>query len=58
MLDMGFADAIKKIIQHIRKDLTDEKDFQRILLSATPTTGLPSHLYSQPLANWTLCSSE
>ncbi|CAF1039716.1 unnamed protein product [Rotaria sp. Silwood1] len=39
MLDMGFADAIKKIIQTITKHLDNEKHFQRILLSATPTTG-------------------
>jgi superfamily II DNA/RNA helicase len=40
MLDMGFADAIKKIIQTITKHQTEDKHFQRILLSATPTTGL------------------
>lgn len=39
MLDMGFADAIKKIIETIRKNLSEDKDFQRVLLSATPTTG-------------------
>ena len=44
MLDMGFSDAIKKIIQNIRKNLGEEKDFQRILLSATPTTGSSSRL--------------
>jgi superfamily II DNA/RNA helicase len=40
MLDMGFADAIKKIIQTITKHMDNEKHFQRLLLSATPTTGL------------------
>ncbi|CAF0862710.1 unnamed protein product [Rotaria sordida] len=40
MLDMGFADAIKKIIQTITKHFDNEKHFQRILLSATPTTAL------------------
>ncbi|CAF2426554.1 unnamed protein product [Rotaria sp. Silwood2] len=40
MLDMGFADAIKKIIQTITKHFDKEKQFQRILLSATPTTAL------------------
>ena len=39
MLDMGFADAIKKIIQTITKHMEVEKQFQRVLLSATPTTG-------------------
>lgn len=39
MLDMGFADAIKKIIETIRKHLPEGKDFQRVLLSATPTNG-------------------
>ena len=39
MLDMGFADAIKKIIETIQKQLDEGKDFQRVLLSATPTTG-------------------
>lgn len=39
MLDMGFADAIKKILQTITKHNNNEKQFQRILLSATPTTG-------------------
>ena len=36
---MGFADAIKKIIQNIAKHRVDGHPFQRILLSATPTTG-------------------
>ena len=40
MLDMGFADAIKKIMQNIVKQRGEDKEFQRILLSATPTTGL------------------
>ena len=40
MLDMGFADAIKKIIETITKQNDSDKHFQRILLSATPTTGL------------------
>jgi len=40
MLDMGFADAIKKIIETITKHMDEGKIFQRILLSATPTTGL------------------
>jgi len=40
MLDMGFADAIKKIIQNIAKHRVDDHPFQRILLSATPTTAL------------------
>ncbi len=39
MLDMGFADAIKKIIETITKHQDKDKHFQRILLSATPTTG-------------------
>jgi superfamily II DNA/RNA helicase len=40
MLDMGFADAIKKIILTITKHNDDTtKHFQRVLLSATPTTG-------------------
>ena len=39
MLDMGFADAIKKINETIEKHLPEKKDFQRVLLSATPTTG-------------------
>ena len=39
MLDMGFADAIKKIIQAITKHLDSEKQVQHILLSATLTTG-------------------
>ena len=39
MLDMGFADAIKKIVQAITKHLESEKQFQRILLSATLTAG-------------------
>jgi superfamily II DNA/RNA helicase len=40
MLDMGFADAIKKIIETITKHKDNEQHFQRVLLSATPTTGL------------------
>lgn len=36
---MGFAEAIKKIIQTITKHQNDDPRFQRILLSATPTTG-------------------
>ncbi|CAM4888793.1 unnamed protein product [Rotaria socialis] len=40
MLDMGFADAINKIIQTIAKHAEDGKRFQRILSSATPTTAL------------------
>jgi ATP-dependent RNA helicase DDX31/DBP7 len=40
MLDMGFADAIKKIIETINKHIDTGKHFQRVLLSATPTTGL------------------
>lgn len=40
MLDMGFADAIKKIIQTVTKQLDEGKKCQRVLLSATPTTGL------------------
>lgn len=40
MLDLGFADAIKKILQTLAKHMENEKQFQRILLSATPTTGL------------------
>ena len=40
MLDMGFADAIKKIIQTITKHRGEDQRLQRILLSATPTTGL------------------
>lgn len=39
MLDMGFADAIKKIIQTITKHQNEDPRFQRVLLSATPTTG-------------------
>jgi superfamily II DNA/RNA helicase len=39
MLDMGFTDAIKKIIETITKHTDTEKHFQRVLLSATPTTG-------------------
>jgi len=39
MLDMGFTDAIKKIIETITKHTDNEKHFQRVLLSATPTTG-------------------
>ncbi len=37
---MGFADAIKKIIETITKHMNEEIHFQRILLSATPTSGL------------------
>lgn len=40
MLDMGFADAIKKILQTINKHRGEDQRFQRVLLSATPTTGL------------------
>ncbi|UJR23602.1 hypothetical protein I4U23_026591 [Adineta vaga] len=40
MLDMGFADAIKKIIETINKQIESDKHFQRVLLSATPTTAL------------------
>ncbi|CAF0948523.1 unnamed protein product [Adineta steineri] len=41
MLDMGFADAIKKIIETITKHNDDtDKHFQRVLLSATPTSAL------------------
>ncbi|CAF1665998.1 unnamed protein product [Adineta ricciae] len=40
MLDMGFADAIKKIIETIGKQMDPDKRFQRVLLSATPTTAL------------------
>jgi superfamily II DNA/RNA helicase len=39
MLDMGFADAIKKIIDTIGKHSDGQQRFQRVLLSATPTTG-------------------
>ncbi|CAF0925115.1 unnamed protein product [Adineta steineri] len=42
MLDMGFADAIKKIIETITKHNDDnDKHFQRVLLSATPTSERP-----------------
>jgi superfamily II DNA/RNA helicase len=40
MLDMGFADAIRKIIDTITKHNDSEKRFQRVLLSATPAPGL------------------